>query len=98
MSVLWERVLLADAYTRDVLWVVSYNGLPPVLEKKHFFRDQAGEHWQTGKCRGLNGLDLAIALSCLEQYGDLLMAPWKSDRSLLQRPGGQSSPALIPGG
>jgi len=94
-SVLWARPLYEDAQSCDLLRVVSYGGGPPVLEKRHFWMDSRGV-WQPGKCRGLNGLDLAVALSCMEQYQEALMRPWKPGQGLLRRAGEEN--AAPPGG
>jgi hypothetical protein len=77
---------MEDAYSRDVLRVVTYGPGAPVLEKRHFFVDRAGK-WRPGKCRGLTGIDLAVLLSCLEQFEGPLMRPWKQGGALLKRPG-----------
>lgn len=75
--VMWSRVLLEDHASREELRVVSYGTSPPVLEKRHFYRDGQGR-WHTGKLRGLSGLDLALILDRLEEFQDVLLRPWRS--------------------
>lgn len=70
-------MVIEDAHSKDVLRVVSYGASPPVLEKRHFFLEGRSGEWRTGKVRGLTGMDLAIILSCLEQFQEPLLAPWK---------------------
>lgn len=89
-SVLWERQLLDDAHSRDVLRVVSYGGGAPVLEKRHYYLGK-DNRWHPGKCRGLTGLDWAICLTVREQFETMLLAPWRTGRALLEQPGGNGN-------
>jgi hypothetical protein len=75
---LWERIVLEDAHSREVLRVVRYGSSPPVLEKRHFFIDGKTQLWRTGKVKGLTGLDLALVLDRLEEFQDELLEPWKA--------------------
>jgi hypothetical protein len=79
--VLWELVLLEDAASRDVLRVVQYDNLPPVLEKRHQYRHGGGVAWRNGKVRGLTGLDFAMAVQHMEEFEAALLSPWKSGRA-----------------
>ncbi len=77
----WERELLVDARSKDVLRVVSYKtGSPPVLEKRHLFLDGKTKQWRLGKVRGLTGLDFAMAVERMEEFEDVLLGPWRSKK------------------
>ena len=89
---LWQLALLEDASSRDVLRVVQYDRLPPVLEKRHQYR-HGSEAWRNGKVRGLTGLDFATAVQHMEEFETPLLTPWKSVRAGTEGESGDSPPA-----
>lgn len=93
-TVHWERTILEDAHSRDVLRVVAYGSAPPVLEKRHFYLDSKAGQWKHGKVRGLNGLDLALAFDRLEEYREAILSPWAGKRRAVNGtgPGGDVEP------
>lgn len=77
---MWERPVMEDANSKDVLRVVRYGQMPPVLEKRHLFLDSKTKQWRLGKVRGMTGLDFAMCVNQMEEFQDAIMAPWRARR------------------